>query len=222
MSSALEVEKSVLEADVVIGAVLIPGALAPKLVTAEMIREMKEGAVVATSSIDQGGCFETSHATTHSDPVYVVDGVTHYCVSNMPGAVPITSTMALTNVTLPVRRGDRRPRRPRGRRRDPALARGVNVDGREAHLRGGRRGARPRRHAARGAASARARLGLGARARRCVLRPWRLVGRADLHDDVRHGGGEPITQTIQTTMPRSAEDVVHAATRIAAPCRAPA
>jgi len=127
MSSALEVEKSVLEADVVIGAVLIPGARAPKLVTAEMIRGMKEGAVVADVSIDQGGCFETSHATTHSDPVYVVDGVTHYCVSNMPGAVPITSTIALTNVTLPyvetiadlgVREavaGDR------------ALARGVNV-----------------------------------------------------------------------------------------------
>jgi alanine dehydrogenase len=100
-SSALEVEKSVLEADVVIGAVLIPGARAPKLVTREMIREMKAGAVVADVSIDQGGCFETSRPTTHSDPVYVVDGVTHYCVSNMPGAVPITSTFALTNATMP-------------------------------------------------------------------------------------------------------------------------
>ena len=101
MSSAYEVERSVLEADLVIGAVLIPGALAPKLVTAEMIAGMKQGAVVCDVAIDQGGCFETSHATTHSDPVYVVDGVIHYCVANMPGAVPITSTMALTNVTLP-------------------------------------------------------------------------------------------------------------------------
>ncbi len=126
-SSALEVEKSVLEADVVIGAVLIPGARAPKLVTAEMISRMKEGAVVADVSIDQGGCFETSHATTHSDPVYVVDGVTHYCVSNMPGAVPITSTIALTNVTLPYVEAvaDHGLREAVGR--DRALARGVNV-----------------------------------------------------------------------------------------------
>jgi alanine dehydrogenase len=126
-SSTLEVEKSVLEADVVIGAVLIPGARAPKLVTREMIREMKEGAVVVDVSIDQGGCFETSRPTTHSDPVYVVDGVTHYCVSNMPGAVPITSTFALTNVTLPYVEAiaDHGVREAIGR--DPALARGVNV-----------------------------------------------------------------------------------------------
>jgi alanine dehydrogenase len=101
MSSRLEIEYSVVDADVVIGAVLVPGARAPKLVSREMIREMKDGAVVCDVSIDQGGCFETSKPTTHSDPVYVVDGVTHYCVSNMPGAVPITSTFALTNVTLP-------------------------------------------------------------------------------------------------------------------------
>jgi alanine dehydrogenase len=101
MSSRLEIEYSVVDADVVIGAVLVPGARAPKLVSREMIREMKEGAVVCDVSIDQGGCFETSKPTTHSDPTYVVDGVTHYCVSNMPGAVPITSTFALTNVTLP-------------------------------------------------------------------------------------------------------------------------
>jgi len=100
-SSSLLIEESVLGADVVIGAVLIPGALAPKLVTAEMIREMKDGTVVCDVAIDQGGCFETSRPTTHSDPVYEVDGVTHYCVANMPGAVPITSTYALTNVTLP-------------------------------------------------------------------------------------------------------------------------
>ena len=101
MSSALEVERAVLDADVVIGAVLNPGAKAPKLVSAALVKEIKRGAVRSDVSIDQGGCFETSHPTTHSDPVYVVDNVQHYCVSNMPGAVPITSTVALTNVTLP-------------------------------------------------------------------------------------------------------------------------
>src|SRR5262249_28340844 len=101
MSSSLEIEESVTEADVVIGAVLIPGALAPKLITREMVRDMQDGAVLADVAIDQGGCAETTRPTTHSDPVYVVDGVTHYCVANMPGAVPITSTKALTNVTLP-------------------------------------------------------------------------------------------------------------------------
>jgi alanine dehydrogenase len=127
MSSSLEIERSVLEADVVIGAVLIPGARAPKLVTAEMISGMKEGAVVCDVSIDQGGCFETSRPTTHSDPVYVVDDVTHYCVSNMPGAVPITSTFALTNVTLPYVEliADNGLRAAIAR--DPALACGVNV-----------------------------------------------------------------------------------------------
>jgi len=127
MSSSLEIERSVLEADVVIGAVLIPGARAPKLVTAEMVSAMKEGAVVCDVSIDQGGCFETSRPTTHSDPVYVVEDVTHYCVSNMPGAVPITSTFALTNVTLPFVEeiADHGVRAAIAR--DAALARGVNV-----------------------------------------------------------------------------------------------
>ncbi len=101
MSSTLQIEESVVDADVVIGAVLIPGALAPKLVTRAMIREMKQGAVVVDVAIDQGGCFETSRPTTHADPVYVVDGVTHYCVANMPGGVPRTSTLALNNATLP-------------------------------------------------------------------------------------------------------------------------
>ena len=101
MSSSLQIGASVEDADLVIGAVLIPGAVAPKLVTAEMIREMKDGAVVVDVAIDQGGCFETSHPTTHAEPVYVVDGVIHYCVANMPGAVPVTSTRALTNATLP-------------------------------------------------------------------------------------------------------------------------
>jgi alanine dehydrogenase len=127
MSSALEIEKSVLEADVVIGAVLIPGARAPKLVTREMITAMKEGAVVCDVSIDQGGCFETSRPTTHSNPVYVVDDVTHYCVSNMPGAVPITSTFALTNVTLPYVEAIAEHGVRAAIARDPALARGVNV-----------------------------------------------------------------------------------------------
>jgi len=127
MSSALEIEHSVLGADLVIGAVLIPGARAPKLVTAEMIREMKEGSVVCDVSIDQGGCFETARPTTHSDPVYVVDGVTHYCVSNMPGAVPVTSTFALTNVTLPYVEAIAEHGVTEAIARDPALARGVNA-----------------------------------------------------------------------------------------------
>ena len=127
MSSALEIELSVLQADVVIGAVLIPGARAPKLVTSEMIREMKDGAVVCDVSIDQGGCFETSRATTHSDPVYLLDGVTHYCVANMPGAVPITSTFALTNVTLPYVEAIADLGVREAVSRDPALARGVNA-----------------------------------------------------------------------------------------------
>ena len=94
------IERHVLEADVVIGGVLIPGAATPKLVTAEHIRAMKTSAVVVDVAIDQGGCFETSHATTHSDPTYVVDGVVHYCVANMPGGVPRTATFALNNATL--------------------------------------------------------------------------------------------------------------------------
>src|SRR5579862_1424659 len=130
MSSSLQVAASVEEADLVIGAVLIPGALAPKLVTREMIAGMKSGAVVVDVAIDQGGCFETSHATTHADPVYVVDGVTHYCVANMPGAVPITSTKALTNATLPYVEAIANLGLRDAVARDPALAKGVNaVDG---------------------------------------------------------------------------------------------
>jgi alanine dehydrogenase len=126
-SSSLLVEESVLQADVVIGAVLIPGALAPKLVTREMVRAMKDGAVVCDVAIDQGGCFETSKPTTHSDPVYAVDGVIHYCVANMPGAVPVTSTYALTNVTLPYVEAIADLGVREAIARDPALARGVNV-----------------------------------------------------------------------------------------------
>ncbi|PTM95275.1 alanine dehydrogenase [Mycoplana dimorpha] len=100
LSTIDAIEEEVFAADLVIGAVLIPGAAAPKLVTREMLSGMKRGAVIVDVAIDQGGCFETSHATTHSDPTYEVDGVIHYCVANMPGAVPITSTHALNNATL--------------------------------------------------------------------------------------------------------------------------
>jgi alanine dehydrogenase len=127
MSSALQIEESVAEADVVIGAVLIPGALAPKLITRAMVRGMKEGSVLCDVAIDQGGCAETSRPTTHSDPVYVVDGVTHYCVANMPGAVPVTSTQALTNATLPYVEAIAGLGLREAVARDPALARGVNV-----------------------------------------------------------------------------------------------
>src|SRR5439155_6620167 len=129
MSSSLQIEESVAGADLVVGAVLIPGALAPKLVTAEMIRGMKDGSVVVDVAIDQGGCFETSHATTHSEPTYLVDGVVHYCVANMPGAVPVTSTKSLTNVTLPYVEAiaDHRLAEAVGPDRTPA--RGVNVIG---------------------------------------------------------------------------------------------
>jgi alanine dehydrogenase len=127
MSSSLQVAASVEEADLVVGAVLIPGAVAPKLVTAEMIASMKQGAVVVDVAIDQGGCFETSHATTHAEPVYVVDGVTHYCVANMPGAVPVTSTKALTNATLPYVEAIANNGLRAAVEHDSALATGVNV-----------------------------------------------------------------------------------------------
>jgi len=100
-SNTWTISETLKTADLVIGAVLIPGASAPKLVRREMIATMKRGAVVVDVAIDQGGCFETSRPTTHGDPTYEVDGIIHYCVTNMPGAVPITSTYALTNATLP-------------------------------------------------------------------------------------------------------------------------
>ena len=127
ISNRSTVDDAVSDADLVIGAVLVTGARAPKLVTRDMLGHMKPGAVLVDVAIDQGGCFETSRPTTHSDPTYVVDGVLHYCVANMPGAVPITSTGGLTNVTLPfveliANRGlDDAVRRSR------PLARGVNV-----------------------------------------------------------------------------------------------
>jgi alanine dehydrogenase len=100
-STRAAVEHHCVMADLVIGGVLIPGAAAPKLVTRDIVRKMKPGSVVVDVAIDQGGCFETSRATTHDDPTYIVDGVIHYCVANMPGGVPRTSTFALNNATLP-------------------------------------------------------------------------------------------------------------------------
>jgi alanine dehydrogenase len=100
-SNVSTVRDALKRADLVIGAVLIPGASAPRLVRRDMLPAMKNGAVMVDVSIDQGGCFETSRATTHTDPIYFVDGVLHYCVSNMPAAVPHTSTLALTNATFP-------------------------------------------------------------------------------------------------------------------------
>jgi alanine dehydrogenase len=127
MSSALQIEESVVDTDVVIGAVLIPGAVAPKLLTREMVSGMKEGSVICDVAIDQGGCVETARPTTHSEPVYTVEGVTHYCVANMPGAVPITSTKALTNATLPYVEAIADHGLAEAIARDRALARGVNV-----------------------------------------------------------------------------------------------
>ncbi|AUH50873.1 alanine dehydrogenase [Chromobacterium sp. ATCC 53434] len=101
MSNSSNIDDSIRDADLVIGAVLIPGAAAPKLVTRAMLKTMKPGAVLVDVAIDQGGCFETSRATTHQDPIYTVDGIVHYCVANMPGGVARTSTQALTNATLP-------------------------------------------------------------------------------------------------------------------------
>src|SRR5690349_750683 len=127
MSSRHAIEEALPSADLVIGAVLIPGARAPHLITRAMLRHMKPGSVMVDVAIDQGGCFETSRPTTHTDPVYAVDDVLHYCVANMPGAVPITSTWALTNVTLPYIEAIADKGVHRALADDPALARGVNV-----------------------------------------------------------------------------------------------
>ncbi|WLI89057.1 alanine dehydrogenase [Massilia sp. R2A-15] len=126
-SNAHSIEEAVLSADLVIGGVLVPGAAAPKLVTRDMISKMKPGAVVVDVAIDQGGCFETSHATTHADPTFVLDGVVHYCVANMPGAVARTSTFALNNATIGhavalASKGWRQAMRD-----DPHLKNGLNV-----------------------------------------------------------------------------------------------
>jgi alanine dehydrogenase len=130
-SSRLAIERLVADADLVIGAVLVPGARAPHLVSAELVKQMRPGSVLVDISIDQGGCFETSHVTTHADPTYLVDDVVHYAVGNMPGAVPRTSTYALTNVTLPYVLEIASAGVETAVYGDPALARGVNTwDGR--------------------------------------------------------------------------------------------
>jgi len=126
-SNAITIAQSIRKADVLIGAVLIPGASAPKLVTREMVSTMKKGAVVVDVSVDQGGCVETSHPTTHSHPTFFVDGVLHYCVANMPGAVPRTSTFALTNSTLPYALKLANLGLQGAMRADPGLAEGLNV-----------------------------------------------------------------------------------------------
>jgi alanine dehydrogenase len=126
-STTETIEKLVLDADLVIGAVLVVGDAAPKLVTRAMVKRMKPGAVLVDIAIDQGGCFETSHPTTHAEPTFVVDGVIHYCVANMPGAVPRTSTFALTNATLPYVRAIAGLGWEEAFRRDPGLAAGLNV-----------------------------------------------------------------------------------------------
>ena len=126
-ASKAAIAAAVANAHLVIGAVLVPGAAAPKLVTREMLKTMKRGSVLVDIAIDQGGCFETSHATTHEDPVYEVDGVIHYCVANMPGAVARTSTFALNNATLPFVMKLANLGAEQAMAADPHLANGLNV-----------------------------------------------------------------------------------------------
>ena len=128
-SSTLAIEEMLPRADLVIGAVLVHGAKAPYVVRREQLKLMKRNAVLVDVAIDQGGCFETSHPTTHRDPVFEVEGITHYCVANMPGAVPITSTYALTNATLPYVLALADHGVAEAARRDPGLRLGINVSG---------------------------------------------------------------------------------------------
>jgi len=121
------IEELAVQSDLIIGAVLIAGAAAPKLVSAQTVKDMTAGSVMVDISIDQGGCFETSHATTHADPTYVVDDIVHYCVANMPGAVPRTSTFALTNATLPFVKSLANLGWVEALKKDPHLANGLNV-----------------------------------------------------------------------------------------------
>jgi alanine dehydrogenase len=133
-ASRAAIENAVKKSELVIGAVLVPGAAAPKLVTRDMLKTMKRGSVLVDIAIDQGGCFETSHPTTHADPVYEIDGVIHYCVANMPGAVARTSAFALNNVTLPFVLKIANLGAEEAMRRDPHLANGLNVsDGKIRH-----------------------------------------------------------------------------------------
>ena len=135
-ASSITIAQAVCEADLVIGAVLVPGAKAPKLVSQSVVARMKRGAVVVDVSVDQGGCFETTKPTTHSDPVYVAEGVLHYCVANMPGIVPRTSTFALTNATLPYIVRLASDGVDRAIRSDPGLAKGINLKDGQVTCRG--------------------------------------------------------------------------------------
>ena len=128
-ASKAAIAQAITEAELVIGAVLVPGAAAPKLVTRAMLKTMKRGSVLVDIAIDQGGCFETSHATTHDDPVYTIDGVIHYCVANMPGAVARTSAFALNNATLPFSLRIANLGAIEAMKADPHLAMGLNVSG---------------------------------------------------------------------------------------------
>lgn len=133
-ASSTVIEEAVCSADLVIGAVLVPGAKAPKLVSRAMVSRMRPGSVIIDVSVDQGGCIETTRPTSHSDPVYLVDGVTHYCVANMPGIVPRTSTYALTNATMPYLVRLASEGVERAIHSDPGLAKGVNLkDGKVTH-----------------------------------------------------------------------------------------
>lgn len=127
MSSPETIRRLIREADAVIGSVLIPGAKTPKLVTRDMLKTMKRGSVMVDVAIDQGGCFETSKATTHKDPIYTIDGVIHYCVGNMPGAVAKTSTMALTNATLPYAVEIANKGWKKAMKENPEIEKGANV-----------------------------------------------------------------------------------------------
>jgi len=133
-ASRATIAHAVEKSELVIGAVLVPGATAPKLVTRDMLKTMKRGSVLVDIAIDQGGCFETSHPTTHADPVYEVDGIIHYCVANMPGAVARTSAFALNNATLPFALKIANLGAEEAMKRDPHLAAGLNVsDGKIRH-----------------------------------------------------------------------------------------
>ena len=147
-ASTLDIEKRLPDVDLVIGAVLVHGAKAPYVIRREQLKLMKKGAVIVDVSIDQGGCFETSRPTTHTDPTYEVDGVTHYCVANMPGAVPITSTYALTNATLPYVLHVADAGVERRLAREPGPGQGRQRRRRQGHLRPGGRGDRPAVHGA--------------------------------------------------------------------------
>jgi alanine dehydrogenase len=127
LSSPATIRELITRADAIIGAVLVPGAKAPKLISRDMLATMQRGAVLVDVAIDQGGCFETSRPTTHDHPVYAVDGILHYCVANMPGAVPLTSTMALTNATLPYAVTLASKGWQRAAQEDPGIARGINM-----------------------------------------------------------------------------------------------